>query len=103
MRFITLLFLLSLTCLYLALAQVSYEDCCLKYVKENPYHKRHAVTYRYQETDGGCNIPAIIFVMRKGRLVCANPREAWVVQLKSKLDRRAIKARMQHKTKRTRV
>ncbi|XP_026169661.1 C-C motif chemokine 25 [Mastacembelus armatus] len=90
MQFNTLFFLLSLSCLYLALAHESYEDCCLKHVKElNMNTRKHAVMYRQQETDGACNIPAIVFIMRKGRVFCANPRENWVIDLMKTIDNKA--------------
>ncbi|XP_026229546.1 C-C motif chemokine 21 [Anabas testudineus] len=87
MRFNLLFFLLSLSCLYLALAQVSYEDCCLTYVKQHKTVKKLAVMYRVQETDGGCNIPAIVFTMRRGRRVCGDPREEWVKALMKNIDK----------------
>ncbi|XP_029381056.1 C-C motif chemokine 20 isoform X2 [Echeneis naucrates] len=88
MRVSVIFFLLSLM-LCLALAQVSYDDCCLKYVKKLSHGtQKHAVKYRHQETDGGCNIPAIIFTMRKGRVFCANPGEDWVLELMHKIDKK---------------
>ncbi|XP_018533420.1 C-C motif chemokine 25 [Lates calcarifer] len=87
MRFNVLFLLLSLSFLCLALAQVSYDDCCLKYVKNlNHRIQRHAVKYRRQETDGGCNIPAIIFTMKRGRLFCTDPKQGWVIDLMRKID-----------------
>ncbi|MEQ2282434.1 hypothetical protein AMECASPLE_000674, partial [Ameca splendens] len=87
MRFNTLFFLLILSCLCFTLAQVSYEDCCLKYVKSlTKSVQKHAVKYRYQKTDGGCNIPAVIFTMRKGRKFCTDPNEKWVKELVKKID-----------------
>ncbi|XP_041697197.1 C-C motif chemokine 25 [Coregonus clupeaformis] len=78
MRF-SVIFFLILACLYFTLAQGSYEDCCLKYVRRVKKSVERMVTsYRRQETDGGCNIPAIVFTMKGGRLFCADPREKWV-------------------------
>ncbi|XP_040000211.1 C-C motif chemokine 20 [Xiphias gladius] len=92
MRLNMLFLLLSLSCLTLGLAQVSYYDCCLKYVKSlNHKTQKNAVNYRWQETDGGCNITAIIFIMRRGRKFCADPREAWVLKLMKKLDKKGAK------------
>ncbi|XP_051235793.1 C-C motif chemokine 3 [Dicentrarchus labrax] len=89
MRFNTLFFLLFVSCLSLALAQVTYDDCCLKYVKRmSRGTQKHAVDYRLQVTDGGCNIPAVIFVMRKGRVFCTDPREKWVEELRERIDKR---------------
>ncbi|KAM8728476.1 C-C motif chemokine 4 [Acanthopagrus schlegelii] len=87
MGFNTLFFLLITSCVCLALAQVAYDDCCLKYVTKMGHGaKKHAVDYREQVTDGGCNIPATIFKMRRGREVCTNPRELWVIELKERID-----------------
>ncbi|XP_005936746.1 C-C motif chemokine 5 [Haplochromis burtoni] len=89
MRFNTLFFLLILSCVCLALAQVPYDNCCLKYVRSmKPAAQKHAVKYRHQMTDGGCNIPAVIFTMRKGRIICTDPNETWVKDLMKKIDER---------------
>ncbi|KAK2822653.1 hypothetical protein Q5P01_022718 [Channa striata] len=89
MGFNTLFVLLSLSCLCLVLAQISYDDCCLKYVRKmTPHTQKHAVSYKYQETDGGCNIPAVIFTMRRGRRFCTDPKDGWVVDLMAKIDGR---------------
>ncbi|XP_060940573.1 C-C motif chemokine 25 [Limanda limanda] len=88
MRFHVMIVLLGLSCVCLTLAQVSYEDCCLKYVKH--ISQKHAVAYRVQKVDGGCNIPAVIFIMKKGRLFCTNPKESWVPKLMDKIDQKEI-------------
>ncbi|XP_044076621.1 C-C motif chemokine 25 [Siniperca chuatsi] len=88
----TLFFLLITSCLCLALAQVTYDDCCLKYVKKMSHStQRYAMSYRRQVTDGGCNIPAIIFTMRKGRVFCTDPEQKWVIELMTKIDNRKAK------------
>ncbi|XP_032388292.1 C-C motif chemokine 20 [Etheostoma spectabile] len=87
MRFPTLFILLILSCLCLALAQTSFDDCCLKYVKRMSKRTQlHAVKYRHQVTDGGCNIAAVIFTMRKGVEFCTDPRDPWVKNLMMKID-----------------
>ncbi|XP_053293517.1 C-C motif chemokine 21b [Pleuronectes platessa] len=91
MRFYVMILLLGLSCVCLTLAQVSYEDCCLRYVKS--ISQRHAVGYRVQEQDGGCNIPAVIFIMKRGRVFCTNPKDPWVQTLMDKIDQRGRNAK----------
>ncbi|CAB1324473.1 unnamed protein product, partial [Coregonus sp. 'balchen'] len=82
MRFQALFFLLLLACMYLSLAQGSYENCCLRHVTGlKKSTKRNVVHYRIQETDGGCNIKAVVFILKKGKTVCANPSHKWVQHL----------------------
>ncbi|XP_053491557.1 C-C motif chemokine 25b [Ictalurus furcatus] len=85
MKFYVLCFLLLLACMYPSLAQGSYENCCLRYGNEpNRKVKRKVVRFRIQETDGGCNIPAVVFTFRKKSL-CADPKKAWVQELMKRL------------------
>ncbi|XP_013862897.1 C-C motif chemokine 21c [Austrofundulus limnaeus] len=104
MRLHTLFFLSVLSCLCFALGQGSYDDCCLKYLRNVEKHfYKNAVGYRVQKPDGGCNIPAIIFIMKKGRKYCANPNEEWVQGLMRKVDgRRALKPRSSFRFKKLR-
>ncbi|XP_042340164.1 C-C motif chemokine 25b [Plectropomus leopardus] len=85
MKFQALFFLLLLTCMYLSLAQGSYGDCCIGYVTEMKANVRKRIeSYRMQETDGDCNIRAVVFLMKRRpsherqRTVCANPNDIWV-------------------------
>uniref|UniRef100_UPI0037E76D77 C-C motif chemokine 4 homolog n=1 Tax=Semicossyphus pulcher TaxID=241346 RepID=UPI0037E76D77 len=92
MGFNTLFFLVIGSCLCLTLAQVTYEDCCLWYVKKlGSKTQKHAVRYRWQVPDGDCNIAAVIFTMRKGREFCTDPNDQWVKDLMNKIDRKGAK------------
>lgn len=104
---------------------MSYDDCCLKYVRKvSRSIKIHAVDYRRQEADGGCNINAVMygnkltktrdscldclllvatrnvrlfsllfssFIMRKGHVLCTNPKHGWVIELVKKLDKKKVR------------
>ncbi|XP_023699910.2 C-C motif chemokine 25b [Paramormyrops kingsleyae] len=91
MKFSVLFCILLFTCLYLTLAQGSYENCCLKYVKSiRKATRRHVVEYRRQETDGGCNLPAIVFKVNykgKWKQICADPNKDWVKSLIETIDK----------------
>ncbi|KAM8849464.1 C-C motif chemokine 3 [Spinachia spinachia] len=92
MRSNTMIFLLVLSCFCLSLAQTTFEDCCYKYVARSIRRtQRLAVDYREQVVDGGCNIPATIFTLRGGRLVCTNPQEKWVIALKKIIHKKKFR------------
>ncbi|XP_056324697.1 C-C motif chemokine 25b [Danio aesculapii] len=98
MKFQILAFLLLLACMYPSIAQGYYENCCLKYItgmKKNM--RRNIISYRMQETDGGCNIPAVVFKMRlkkqsRAKPVCADPRRDWVQAIVKELDEKNKRA-----------
>nr|XP_055039647.1 C-C motif chemokine 25b [Misgurnus anguillicaudatus] len=88
MKFQILFFILLLACMYPSLAQGSYENCCLKYVVGiKKQMRRNIVGYVKQETDGGCNIPAIVFRLKKSRTLCADPKQPWVRDLMQIIDK----------------
>ncbi|XP_006832401.1 PREDICTED: c-C motif chemokine 3 [Chrysochloris asiatica] len=49
--------------------------CCFTYVNRQILKKFVA---SYYETSSQCSKPAIIFITKKNRQICADPREAWV-------------------------
>ncbi|XP_051531397.1 C-C motif chemokine 21-like [Myxocyprinus asiaticus] len=89
MKFQILFFLLLLSFMYPSVAQGSYENCCLKYITgARKSVRKNIVSYRVQETDGGCNIPAIVFKLKRSKTLCADPRQTWVQHLMQKIDDR---------------
>uniref|UniRef100_A0A3B4BCN5 Chemokine interleukin-8-like domain-containing protein n=1 Tax=Periophthalmus magnuspinnatus TaxID=409849 RepID=A0A3B4BCN5_9GOBI len=78
-----------LNCLYLL---GSYGNCCLKFVRKMKASVRRGIQdYRMQETDGDCNIRAVLLlVKRRGRQskpICANPEDKWVQDVMKSVDR----------------
>ncbi|XP_004608909.2 C-C motif chemokine 16 [Sorex araneus] len=52
-------------------------SCCRKYVQK-VMPRKHVLGYRKALN---CNLPAIIFINRKSKEVCVNPRSQWVQDL----------------------
>ncbi|MCJ8737862.1 hypothetical protein PDJAM_G00028900 [Pangasius djambal] len=89
MKLRVLCFLLLTACIYTTLAQGSYENCCLKYNKEPKKSiKQKVLGYRLQETDGGCNMPAVVFTLalKKSQKLCSDPKKPWVKNLMRKFS-----------------
>ncbi|NWI64433.1 CCL4 protein, partial [Todus mexicanus] len=49
--------------------------CCLTYTKHKLPWK---LIQRYYSTSSTCSKPAIMFITKRGRQVCANPKDTWV-------------------------
>ncbi|XP_054900028.1 C-C motif chemokine 25b [Poeciliopsis prolifica] len=97
MKFQAFAILLLFTCMYLSVAQGSYDNCCLGYVKMIGKRAMNNIeSYKIQETDGDCNIRAIVFTMKrrrdgKQRTLCVNPTEPWVAAQMSVVDKKKLK------------
>ncbi|CAM9704758.1 unnamed protein product [Bubo scandiacus] len=56
--------------------------CCFSYT----HHKLpQKLILRYYSTSTSCTLPAIVFITKKGRQVCANPGDTWVQSYLQKL------------------
>ncbi|NXE75362.1 CCL19 protein, partial [Cochlearius cochlearius] len=60
-------------------------DCCLR-TSETPIPRRIVQDYQLQLVQGGCNIPATVFITTRGKRLCAPLQAPWVVRLQEKLD-----------------
>ncbi|KAM9218605.1 C-C motif chemokine 4 [Leptosomus discolor] len=49
--------------------------CCFIYTSHRLPRK---LILRYYSTSTSCALPAIVFITKKGRQVCANPSDTWV-------------------------
>uniref|UniRef100_A0A8C4Z5D0 Chemokine (C-C motif) ligand 25b n=2 Tax=Gadus morhua TaxID=8049 RepID=A0A8C4Z5D0_GADMO len=95
MKSALLIILLFSTYMFISTAQGSYGNCCLGHVSKEirPTARRNIQSYRRQESDGDCNIEAIVFFMKKKpshkkqRTVCTNPEDQWVQDLIRHHDR----------------
>ncbi|KAL8198691.1 UNVERIFIED_CONTAM: hypothetical protein K2H54_020907 [Gekko kuhli] len=58
-------------------------SCCFGYTsKRIPL----GLLAKYYRTSGKCSTPAIVFITKKGREICANPAERWVQDHVSHLE-----------------
>ncbi|NXA82070.1 CCL4 protein, partial [Thryothorus ludovicianus] len=58
-------------------------SCCFSYVSRQ---LPRSFVKDYYETNSQCSQPAVVFITRKGREVCANPKEDWVQQYVNELE-----------------
>ncbi|NXS55174.1 CCL4 protein, partial [Brachypteracias leptosomus] len=49
--------------------------CCLSYTQQKLPRR---LILRHYNTSTTCTMPAIVFITKKGRPVCANPSDTWV-------------------------
>ncbi|XP_057696395.1 C-C motif chemokine 25b [Corythoichthys intestinalis] len=111
MKFQALLLLVLIICTTLCVAQDdargtgehsrgspgTYGNCCLGHVRRvRPQVKQNIESFRMQETDGDCNIRAVVFTVKKRpehktqRTICANPDHPWVQDLKEAVRQRML-------------
>ncbi|XP_040857559.1 C-C motif chemokine 5 [Ochotona curzoniae] len=57
--------------------------CCFAYIARS-LPRAHIKEYFY--TSGKCSNPAVVFVTRKNRQVCANPEKKWVKEYINSLE-----------------
>ncbi|KAJ8357036.1 hypothetical protein SKAU_G00198300 [Synaphobranchus kaupii] len=83
-----------LSALLLAVAIVSATaaknggGCCMIYTKVSQLRKlplNLIKEHRMQEVTGSCNIPAVVFITKRNRRICANPKAKHVKQILKKL------------------
>ncbi|KAB5578966.1 hypothetical protein PHYPO_G00188550 [Pangasianodon hypophthalmus] len=69
--------------------------CCIRY-------QTHRIPVRvitvYKETDRWCTKPGVIFTLKSGREVCANPDIEWVQNNMKKIDQRLYESMIQNQT-----
>ncbi|MBN3326756.1 CCL20 protein, partial [Atractosteus spatula] len=53
-------------------------SCCVSY-SEKPIPLKIIKDYRIQDTKEYCNINAVLFLTVRGRQICANPKDKWVM------------------------
>ncbi|XP_043082021.1 C-C motif chemokine 20b [Puntigrus tetrazona] len=67
---------LSVLILVAFLVETDAVRCCLKY-RRRPLDCRHLKGFDIQKMTGSCDLPAIIFHTKNGKLVCADPERHW--------------------------
>ncbi|XP_078530813.1 C-C motif chemokine 21-like [Lissotriton helveticus] len=60
-------------------------DCCLK-TSAHPIQLKILQRYENQNPDQGCLIPAVVFITKADKKLCAPPELPWVQKRKKQLD-----------------
>uniref|UniRef100_A0A670Z9K5 C-C motif chemokine n=1 Tax=Pseudonaja textilis TaxID=8673 RepID=A0A670Z9K5_PSETE len=55
--------------------EYSISFCCFDYVKR-PLPE--TILKSFEQTEGRCSMPAVVFITKKDRRICADPSEQWV-------------------------
>ncbi|XP_060771881.1 C-C motif chemokine 4 homolog [Neoarius graeffei] len=64
------------------------EKCCYSYQKSRIPVK---LITAYEEPDFRCALRGVIFTLKNGKEVCANPEDEWVKKHKNTIDQRKFK------------
>ncbi|XP_043933455.1 C-C motif chemokine 19-like [Protopterus annectens] len=65
-------------------------DCCLD-VSQAKIPVHIIKDFHLQTTDNGCQIPAVVFITKKNRQLCAPDKSSWVLELMRKVKRNCQK------------
>ncbi|XP_036409599.1 C-C motif chemokine 5-like [Megalops cyprinoides] len=80
----TVLLAVALSSESMAKTKNGRSGCCVVHTKASQLRKLPVdliKEYRIQEVTGSCNIPAVVFITRNNRLICANPKAKKVKQI----------------------
>ncbi|NXJ54777.1 CCL4 protein, partial [Spizaetus tyrannus] len=58
-------------------------SCCFTYTSRQ---LPRSFVVEYYETNSQCPQPAVVFITKKGRQVCANPEQEWVQEYMNELE-----------------
>ncbi|XP_008500147.1 C-C motif chemokine 4 homolog [Calypte anna] len=78
--------LLATCCCHISAAPLGSDpptSCCFTYTSRQ---LPRSFVVEYYETNSQCPQPAVVFVTRRGRQVCADPEQSWVQQYVSDLE-----------------
>ncbi|XP_060058464.1 regakine-1-like [Erinaceus europaeus] len=82
---VALAFLLAIATLHSEAQELPKKQvsCCLAFISRK-IQLRHLRSYEW--TSDQCSMPGVIFLTKKGRQICADPRDAWVKETIRNLD-----------------